>query len=110
MKKGLGYIGDDILPSYVGIISINHEIRIPFLNNQDDSWQLCELFFLSVAQMSFLSWLCPWKAPGSCASRADHLQYQPSTKVGFCFHGAGGRVREFFPPKMPVQNSGFRNI
>ena len=24
----LGYIGDDILPSYIGIV-INHEIRIP---------------------------------------------------------------------------------
>ena len=29
----MGYIGDDILPSYIGII-INHEIRIPFLTNQ----------------------------------------------------------------------------
>ena len=30
----LGYIGDDILPSYMGI-SINHEIRIPSLTNED---------------------------------------------------------------------------
>ena len=37
MKKNLGwlgYIGDEILPSYIGII-MNHEIRIPFLTIQD---------------------------------------------------------------------------
>ena len=27
----LGYVGDDILPNYMGIIK-NHEIRIPSLN------------------------------------------------------------------------------
>ena len=31
----VGNIGDEILRSFEGIISINHEIRIPFLNNQD---------------------------------------------------------------------------
>ena len=30
----LGYIGDEILPNYMGIL-INHDIRIPSLNNQD---------------------------------------------------------------------------
>ena len=29
------YERDEILPSYVGIITINHEIRIPSINNQD---------------------------------------------------------------------------
>ena len=36
-EKNLGWlfdIGDEILPSNMGII-INHEIRIPFLNKQD---------------------------------------------------------------------------
>ena len=31
----LGYIRDEILPIFVGIIITNHEIRIPPLNNQD---------------------------------------------------------------------------
>ena len=30
----IGYIGDDILPNYVGIILIPHDFRIPGLNNQ----------------------------------------------------------------------------
>ena len=31
----LGYIGDEILPSYIGHYFINHEIRIPSLTIQD---------------------------------------------------------------------------
>ena len=37
MKKEpgwFGYVGDDILPGYIGVI-VNHEIRIPSLTNQD---------------------------------------------------------------------------
>ena len=30
----VGYIGDEILANYVGIMEINHEIRTPSLNNQ----------------------------------------------------------------------------
>ena len=29
----IGYMGDEILPRYVGIV-VNHDIRIPFLNKQ----------------------------------------------------------------------------
>ena len=36
----LGYIGDEKLPSYIGDYFINHEIRIPSLTNQDDSWKV----------------------------------------------------------------------
>ena len=41
-----GYIGDEILPSYVGII-INHYIYISgsLLNSQDDSWKVRPFFF-----------------------------------------------------------------
>ena len=34
-RKRLDCIGDDKLPSYIGIILISHEIRIPSFTNQD---------------------------------------------------------------------------
>ncbi len=38
----LGYIGDELLPSYIGII-INHDIRIPI--NQPVEWNVRLGFF-----------------------------------------------------------------
>ena len=34
------FVGYEILPSYIGNYFISHEIRIPSLNNQDDSWKV----------------------------------------------------------------------
>ncbi len=45
----LGYLRDDKLPSYIGII-INHEIRIPF--HQPAKWKVGVFFF--VAQFALL--------------------------------------------------------
>ena len=39
----LGYIGDEILPSYIGII-ISHEIRIP-INQPGFQWKVIKGFF-----------------------------------------------------------------
>ena len=36
----LGYIGDELLPSLFWDYFINHEIRIPFLTNQDPNMLL----------------------------------------------------------------------
>ena len=42
----LGCIGDEILPSCIGII-MNHEIKIPSLTNQDDQWKVRKGFFVA---------------------------------------------------------------
>ena len=42
----------NILSKYIGIIFINHEIRIPSLNNQDASRKVGDPGFLFVAQVS----------------------------------------------------------
>ena len=47
----LGYIGDEILPSYIGI-TINHYFRIPI--NQPVYWKVVTVFF--VAQLAIGDW------------------------------------------------------
>ena len=41
--------GDEILPSYVGIIFLIHDIRIPSLTNQYSTESIQSAFFLTVA-------------------------------------------------------------
>ena len=45
-----GFVGDDILPSYIGHYFINHEIRIPLLTIQDSIESRAGFFF------SWLKW------------------------------------------------------
>ena len=48
---GIGfYIGDEIsYPVMFRDYFINHEIRIPSLSNQDDSWKVVGVFFVKFA-------------------------------------------------------------
>ena len=55
----VSFCGDEILPSYMGIISINHEIRIPSLNNHNqDSMESKGHRVFFVAQMGTMEWCC----------------------------------------------------
>jgi len=52
MKKGpkrlvREFVGDKILPRYMGITYVNHEIRIPFFNNQDSMESRLFVFFVA---------------------------------------------------------------
>ena len=58
------YIGDELLPSYMGIIT-NHDMRIPSFNNQVDSWKHIRFFvggsttLTAKGQPSWISRLSP---------------------------------------------------
>ena len=60
-KKGpgcLGNIGDEMLPSYVGMIQRKHEIRIPEVSNQDSMASKTGFFVAQiVVQLSFKKWM-----------------------------------------------------
>ena len=107
------YIGDEILPNYIGIIIMpNHYIGIPFFNNQDFSWRV------SKAQGFFGPFTTIGEANLMYTCHSAMFSYQHVKKVA-CFRWANyssdqtckaswwktppndGLVRES-PPKVPV--------